>query len=114
MAHYVDRFAHGDEADHARNQMVENHDDAQSDIADALEQVVEAYSKLWEAREDERLMFRHDPFDIVRKRAEKLRQKWTADVIQDIVSPRPAINSERHARTIDLINRLAIEIGCTP
>ena len=112
MAHHVDRFAHGDAADFERDCQVALHDEAQERIANALEKVVTAYEQLWEAREDERLMHRLDPFDIVRKRAEKLRADLMSNLYRDIANPARDRVSERHAKILDLINRLAIEVGC--
>tara|TARA_Y100000004_G_C8865384_1_gene390908 strand:+ start:129 stop:470 length:342 start_codon:yes stop_codon:yes gene_type:complete len=112
MAHHVDRFAHGDAADFERDCRVALHDEAQERIANSLEKVITAYEQLWEARDDERLMHRIDPFDIVRQRAERLRQNLMANVFQDIANPARDRVSERHSKILDLINRLAIEIGC--
>tara|TARA_R100001079_G_scaffold98771_2_gene62710 strand:+ start:218 stop:559 length:342 start_codon:yes stop_codon:yes gene_type:complete len=112
MAHHVDRFAHGDAADHERDCRVAEHDEAQERIANCLEKVVVAYEQLWEARDDERLMHRIDPFDIVRRRAEKLRADLMNNVFRDIANPARDRVSERHAKILDLINRLAIEVGC--
>ena len=112
MAHHVDRFAHGDAADFERDCRVADHDEAQERIAEALEKVVAAYRELWEARQDERLIHRLDPFDIVRKRADRLRQAVHLEVTDRAADPAHPTFREQDNRTIDLINRLAIEVGC--